>query len=388
MSKKTDYFSQHNFVGGGVGGGGVGNDVDVGQSIAYPQLGGVTNLAPVVLPTVPSSSTQPQVYFPMPSAAPEQNGPADNCARCSKRVVNGPGNVVVMIGCRHLMHASCFFAMVQAMQLQESCDTRIGGAEYCTTCYQNLPAGFRSEAANSRTDVIKYFCGNFIARYGSTTEFSLEFQDRELTLEQKRSLLGIKPSYFATDKTDYSRYVPGGGLTEDELVADLVARGGTLDAIFAVTSPAAFNVQHLYRIGIRSLEALRKLGYDTVKYGGQAYRTKCPFWMLHVIFGFNQQDLLAAYRPDTLLALKIIPRELWLCGVTMQLLIDDGLTKLSFLAYSETLLEPEQLLRFLDLNHGHLVRLGVRRSELVAANIKWSSSTDPTAVALLRAMPQ
>jgi hypothetical protein len=55
------------------------------------------------------------------------------------------------------------------------------------------------------------------------------------------------------------------------------------------------------------------------------------------------------------------PKELWLCGVSMQTLVDNRLTKKAFLSYKAN---PIEVVKFLELTQVHLNRLGVMRSEM------------------------
>jgi hypothetical protein len=339
---------------------------DVGQGVSYPLLN-----------DTPYASAPPLL---LPSAATSVASVAGSCGRCSKHVLGygeaSAARVFVVLSCTHLMHASCFVDAVVEQKREKSCDEAFGGPTQCARCLETLPDGGVSDAVNSRDAVLKEFTRNFVNKYAA--DYSQAAANRELTIDEKRAILGIAPSMFSADKTDYEQFGRASScLPSAELVRELLRRGRTLDTIFASTK-MPINAQHLYRLGVASLDDLQTLGYDVLKHGAAAYRSKCPFWMLNELYRLDHSDLFRVHTGDTLMRLNLTPKEMWLCGVTMDHLVEHGLRKETFLAYGH---RPPEILRFLDLKHAHFIRLGVRLDEL---DERWRAAARDDATPLAR----
>lgn len=332
-------------------------------------------------PSAQSASTATSAFASMQNTA----AATSLCAKCSEPISSESATTLVLLSCKHVMHGACFVKAVNEQKAVESCNHDFGGPKNCAHCLASVPLSAIPASVNDRNEVFKFFNKNFVKQYPDT-EYSPGFRDHDLRIEQIRAILGIPvPSFLSPDRTDYSQYVRGpNSLTQEQLIADLLRRRRTLDEIFS--SRHNFNVQHLYRFGIRTLQGLVELGYDPVRFGGKAYRSKCPFWMLSDLYNFNAENLLGAYDADSLLALKLLPKELWLCGVSMALLAANNLSKKAFLTYSEQY-EPNDLFRYLGLQQSHLVSLGVCRSELGS---KWNEAAarEPNLRLLLANMRQ
>jgi len=312
-------------------------------------------------------ASYPSLYVP-PAAGPTplvmalSNQSESACGKCSTPISSEPGLVTVLLSCRHLMHGTCFVRAVTEQRLEAQCNANFGGPRQCARCVAAIPSAHVSTSLNDRDDVLRYFRHNYVLKYRDVP-YGTALLDAELSVREKQAILGITPGMFSLmDKTNYDHYsgTSSAALRGDEIVADLQRRGRTLTAIFATTA-VNLNAQHLYRFGVRTLEQFKALGYTPSRFVGKEYRAKCPFWMMADLFGFDSADIFAELSADAVLASQLMPKELWLCGVTMSALVERGLTKQGFLAYKYP---AHEVLQHLDVEHAHLIRLGVRRADL------------------------
>lgn len=282
------------------------------------------------------------------------------CGVCGKAVdaeVNS-GKPFVYLSCRHLMHLKCFADAIAKTPLSNKCNENFGGPTNCTRCLSHIPTEYHNEVLIDREKILQEYRAGFSKKYGA---YNGPSDDEDLTVDQKRLIMGIKPSFLFSDKTDYSVYGRRAGCKRsDELVDDLRQRNRTLEEIFAAPK---VNAHHLFKFGITSMEDLLKLGFNSATHGTLAYRDRCPYWMLCDLFAMNKDIVFKNHTGDSLLAVGYSPKELWLCGVTMQSLIDHGLTKRGFLTYKKT---PLDVVTYLELTQFHLNRLGVTHGEMPA----------------------
>lgn len=330
--------------------------------------------APVLYPTLSTASTQPSPpsaialeprspFTSIPYSQPVIHSPSQNsntCAKCSQQVstpAQNKGSVFVVLSCKHTMHASCFVKTVTEQGLVDSCDNDFGGAKQCSRCFDSIPSGLASVEINDRRKVLAEFRSSFTAQY--KVNWSEGLRESALTPEEIRAILGITLSMFSSDKTDYSLYGRQNNRSSEELVMELISRGRTIDVIFA-SQQMKLDVHHLYRFGIQTMEQLVRLGYNALKHGDAAHREKCPYWLLSELYGFSSDNLLDDITPNALLSKALKPSELWLCGVSMQNLVDRGLSKQKLLAYRGNIVD---MINYLDLTHAHLNKLEIKQSD-------------------------
>lgn len=323
----------------------VGNKEDFNTSApTYPSL-----------TSAPAVAAPPSVYYTAPMAMPQPNSNSlTSCGKCARPISFGKGSVVVAMSCGHTMHASCFVKTINDQNLVDKCDSDFGGPQQCSRCFESIPVGFASAQINDRRKVLAEFRSTFTKQYG--VNWSEGMREAPLTPEEVRTILGITLSMFTTDKTDYSQYGRNNNRSSEELVMELIQRGRTLDVIFA----AKCDVMHLYRFGIQTIDQLQRLGYNAQRHCDAAHRSKCPYWLLSDLYGFSSENLLNDITPNELLKKPFKPSELWLCGVSMQTLVDRGLTKERLLAYSGGIVD---MINYLDLTHAHLNKLEIKKSD-------------------------
>ena len=336
--------------------------------VTYPTLTPAEQQQPIMTSGYASSAIA-STFTANPSPVSQQ-GNGSPCAMCGERVDMNFSNrrPFVYMSCAHLMHIKCFSELIAKTPLSEDCNENFGGPKSCVRCLSKIPVGFQSEVLFDREEILREFRVGFSNNYGA---YNGPSDDEDLTQEQKRAILGIKPSLLFSDKTDYSSYGRRAGCKRsDELVEILKERNRTLEDIFAVPK---INAHHLFKMGINSMEDFVKLGYNSVTHGTKAYRDRCPYWMLSDLFSFDKDFVFKNHTADSLLAVNYKPKELWLCGVSMQTLIDNRLTKKAFLLYKAN---PIDVVKFLELTQVHLNRLGVTRAEM---SVDWNNAslTDP-----------
>lgn len=304
------------------------------------------------------------------------------CAKCQKQInVSMHPGAIVVLSCRHSMHGSCFVRTVTEQNLHSSCDDNFGGPQHCVHCFASpLVNMYDFKPVVDHEETLVYFRANFVKKYRDS-EYTKSLKTTELSLENKRTICGILTSIWTRDNTDYSMFRPGSAENSREITQMLIARGRTLENIFANTSKN-FNAQHVYRLGVTNFEDFRLLGYDAARHGQKEYREKCPYWMLVDLYNLDQSVLFEFQSADDLLAKQLHPKELFLCGVTLDILLEKRLSKRAFIAYR---FAPDELLTYLGLNHSHLISLNIKRGDLPES---WSSSADSRVKHILSNIPQ
>ena len=327
------------------------------SSVSYPML----NFSAPSTTTTTTMAVESTARTP---SAPEDTKAGRMCGRCSKEVATGVGRTFVTLTCAHMMHNQCFVLSVSDHKKTTECNEGFGGARFCAQCLGHA-FGDGTDMFSARVDraeILKYFHNGYTKKY--YVRYDTKLADVELSQDEMRAILGIVTSRFSADKTDYSIFIGGANYESSAAVTqNLLQRKRTIDDIFACMA-FKFNVQHLWRLGVRSKDDLKALGYNAFLHGSLAYRDKCPLWMVNEIFNIDDDDLFQSYTPDLLLSANFIPKELWLCGVTMQTLIDKNLSKDVFLCYVSKQ-DPIDVFVYMKLEPAHLTRLGVRRAELM-----------------------
>lgn len=348
--------------------------------IDYPQLDFAVDTSAV------TSATSTTGVLVQPSAPPESR--VALCGRCSKDVpTTTNGATYVTLSCAHKMHNRCFIALITALKRHETCDEQFGGPSVCTQCVGNNfgPGSIVPTTRIDRAETLKWFRAAYNTKY--RIPYATALLDADLTLEEKRCILGIAASRFTVDRTDYSPFGASSASSED-VTKELLRRNRRIDDILAVTS-CKFNAQHLYRFGVRTKEHIKALGYNPFLHGSSAYRDRTPLWMMVELYNVDDTDLFEVYAADTLLATNLIPKELWLCDITVAQLIERGVSKEAFLRYANNVKEPLDLFVYLALEPVHLTRLGIRQGELFPL---WTTaamkSSNPMLAEVLRNLAQ
>lgn len=265
------------------------------------------------------------------------------------------------------MHNRCFIQHVSNTKKEHECNEFFGGPLVCVHCLGNTSAARNGGASLRRAlidreETLKYFRTGYNGKY--KIPYNASLADSDLTLEEKRSMLGIALTWRGKDTTDYSVFGPTGGSSE-AVTRELLAHRRTIDAIFE-NRTYKFNAQHLYRLGVRTKQDVCALGYNPLTHLGVAYRSHCPLWMMVEVYGVDADDLFKEFTADALLRTNLTCKEFWLAGVTMQLLIDHKLTKEAFLRYANTQ-SAHDMFAYLELEPAHFTRLGVTGSDISAA---------------------
>lgn len=305
------------------------------------------------------------------------------CGKCQKPInVSATRGAVVMMSCRHSMHGTCFYKTVSELNLLSSCDEGFGGPQHCVHCFAS-PNGvnpYDFKPALDTDSTMAYFRGNFSKKY-TKAEYATSLNTTDLSLVQKKAILGVSVSMFSRDTQNYASFSVVSGYGSAEVTDELILRGRTLDTIFANTS-MDLNAQHLYRMGITKFEDFKRLGYDAARFGTKAYRDKCPYWMLVDLYNIDSSVLFESQTADALIATQIHPKELFLCAVSMDTLLEKKLTKGAFLMYN---FAPSMLIDCLGLTHAHMISLNIRRRELKES---WLTEQDSRVKHILSNIPQ
>ena len=345
---------------------------DFFSTISYPSLGTSTSTTTTIA-TPEYSKTDISTTFTSPpplTIRPATYAPAacttvSACGSCQTNVAMNlqEKRPFVFLSCGHVMHLKCFADYLSKSTLPQDCDEKFGGVKVCVICLSNIPVGFQSDALHDRNEILREFRSGYSLKYGA---YGGPADEEPLTPEQIRSILGVKLGMFSTDKLDYKSYGCSLGCKKpDEIIEELRQRNRTLEDIFGVQN---ISVHHLYKMGLTTMSDLVKLGYNSATHSKSAYRSKCPYWMLCDLFNFDKDDVFRNLTADSLLEIGFKPKELWLCGISMQSLVEHKLTKAGFCKYKAS---PVDIVRFLEPTHVHLNRIGMTRGDV---SVEWNNA--------------
>lgn len=109
-------------------------------------------------------------------------------------------------------------------------------------------------------------------------------------------------------------------LRGDELIDELLRRRRTLDVLLATRT---LTIAHLYRVGIDSMAALMRLGFDCNEHLGIAYYERMPPYFLALHYNFTYDLHMRSMTLAAIVAMQLKKQELRAFGIDAYVLFDE-----------------------------------------------------------------
>ena len=335
------------------------------QSISYPALHDIDHRPPAAAFEEASAPIDPELLR-------MQTAHETKCAVCRSQEPVTTGAAYLVLSCQHKVHASCLAKIIT----MDKIDNRLGGTKVCQHCVE---LALRSGVSNAQNDpdldfkecVKKMREKHIVSSGGVDTEKIMQHGLSDAILY---TIMGEKPppsagamwlspkgilSLFSNNVEDdgsaaQSEDAPVSLPIGDELIAFLNSKNRTLDNILDTFK---INAAHLFVAGIRSVEQLKKIGFDVKKHLQNGYRPVLPVYMLADSFELSYDEhLKGVVTPQELSTMKLTKRELRLLGVTMSKLIETNqCTKQIVFNFR---IPPSDMMKYMGMEFVHFKILG------------------------------
>jgi len=269
------------------------------------------------------------------------------CSACGATFTGG-GGALTTLTCLHRVHGECYLKLAQRFNTSQ-----VGGKRHCKHCSVNVVA---DDAGTTGNRLTREAClEEMRAAYVKAHKLDLDaLCDSDVTdadmlvllgpLERDESLQhGLLRRFgwdaaapAAPDSSSSSSSGSGSkkaktleeerqrllALRGDELIDELRRRGRSLNVLLETWK---VNVAHLWRVGVRSIEQLGRLGFDVGVHTANAYHRVLPLYFLIERYDLDYDRHLspALLTNEQFLAMQLTKQELRLLNVTADMLLEE-----------------------------------------------------------------
>jgi hypothetical protein len=339
------------------------------QPISYPSLVVVANAAAAIA----------KATAPPPPPPPTQL----TCSACGA-TFTGIGTQTTLT-CQHKVHGDCYLRLAQKFST-----TLLGGKRHCKHCAVVVIGTTGADGSSSSSRLTREAClaearAAYIAAFQTDLEALCDDDDAPVTDAEMLVLLGpLEADEESVKDVVLKRlgWVPPAPATEaaaaavaasskkrektleqerarllalrgDELIDELVLhRKRTLNVLLETWR---VNVAHLWRVGVRSMEQLVRLGFSVSVHTNHAYRRVLPLYFLveRCDLDYDTHLNTEALTNEQLLDMRLTKQEWRLLGVTAAMLLDERhFTSRDLLAMK---IRPSSLHTYLELSEQQLL---------------------------------
>jgi len=405
-----------------------------GASANYPML---FSAPEPPLPEQHAAAAEPQVPSCVPGAPPADESTnalaemeqthATRCAMCRTEFPASGHIALLKLSCGHQAHFRCaqlLLASRNTAAVGVTIDT-LGGMAWCNHCRDRAMAT-GAPIADTDPETSRRFCLERLKQMHADTyrdqDVDAIIDGGELRPDDVRTMLGESATSAALsglatnvrngwralvsrtdDETVWSaasdalNEVRGaeGSLSDaaarardrsvpydEEFVAEMCARGRTLDDIFVTFK---YSLPHIFLAGVQTIGQLRALGFDPRRHLTAPMRCTMPLFLLAERYGLTYAEHLRDLSNEQLIACAFHRYELPLIGLTASALVERRMTP-ALLARSK--LRLDDWIRFAGLQTPHAIAMGFAPDDLVRHWPRDLERADSPAYALYRDLCQ